>query len=392
MVAASASPCRLRQPIARPLLGGQRLASSARSRRPAPSSAAAGAAASGNALVAEQPPARARTAPYARARRRNAPAPSSRRPVTAGALVDPHAERRGAPAQPPGEPGRVDQGGAVAVPQPARYVGESTSARTCVARRAARRRGRAGRQLGAARSASSSTCCGAVATASSPVRSQVAVDAVLVDVSARCRQVLPARAVRAGRARRASARRRCRARGSGWPTQKPPLRPDAAQPQCPASSSTTSRSRVAAPWPAARSTARCSRRRRRPGRPSPAPRSAGSGLRPRAGRRASTAVARRVGQRPRAAAAVARATSGRRVGAASRPRRASTQDESAIRNIAVPITLTCGGMPRCAEPQTNIGKVTVLPALKFVMMKSSKDSEKLSSAARQDARAAPAAG
>ena len=47
----------------------------------------------------------------------------------------------------------------------------------------------------------------------------------------------------------------------------------------------------------------------------------------------------------------------------------------------MPTTLTCGGMPRCAEPHTNIGKVIVLPWLKFVTMKSSKDSEKLSSAA-----------
>ena len=45
------------------------------------------------------------------------------------------------------------------------------------------------------------------------------------------------------------------------------------------------------------------------------------------------------------------------------------------------MTLTCGGMPRCAAPQTNIGNVTSLPALKFVMMKSSNDSENASSAA-----------
>ena len=47
----------------------------------------------------------------------------------------------------------------------------------------------------------------------------------------------------------------------------------------------------------------------------------------------------------------------------------------------MPITLTCIGTPRCATPQTNIGKVVVVPALRLVMMKSSKDSEKLSSAA-----------
>ena len=54
---------------------------------------------------------------------------------------------------------------------------------------------------------------------------------------------------------------------------------------------------------------------------------------------------------------------------------------SATRNITVPTTFTCCGMPRCAAPHTNIGKVIVLPWLKFVTMKSSNDSEKLSSAA-----------
>ncbi len=38
-------------------------------------------------------------------------------------------------------------------------------------------------------------------------------------------------------------------------------------------------------------------------------------------------------------------------------------------------------MPRCAEPQTNIGNVIVLPWLKFVTMKSSNESENASSAA-----------
>ena len=49
--------------------------------------------------------------------------------------------------------------------------------------------------------------------------------------------------------------------------------------------------------------------------------------------------------------------------------------------MVVPTTLTCGGMPRCAAPQTYIGNVIVLPWLKLVTMKSSNDSEKLSSAA-----------
>ncbi len=50
-------------------------------------------------------------------------------------------------------------------------------------------------------------------------------------------------------------------------------------------------------------------------------------------------------------------------------------------NISVPMTLTCMGTPRWATPQTYIGNVVVVPALRLVMMKSSKDSEKLSSAA-----------
>ena len=44
------------------------------------------------------------------------------------------------------------------------------------------------------------------------------------------------------------------------------------------------------------------------------------------------------------------------------------------------MTLIWTGVPRCADPQTNMGKVTVEPALKLVMMKSSKDSAKDSSA------------
>ena len=49
--------------------------------------------------------------------------------------------------------------------------------------------------------------------------------------------------------------------------------------------------------------------------------------------------------------------------------------------MIVPITFICAGMPRCEAPQTYIGKVTCWPALRLVMMKSSKDNEKLSRAA-----------
>ena len=45
------------------------------------------------------------------------------------------------------------------------------------------------------------------------------------------------------------------------------------------------------------------------------------------------------------------------------------------------MTFACGGMPRAAETYTNFGNVVTLPELKFVMMKSSKDSANASSAA-----------
>ncbi len=51
------------------------------------------------------------------------------------------------------------------------------------------------------------------------------------------------------------------------------------------------------------------------------------------------------------------------------------------RNITVPTTLTCIGTPRWATPHTYMGKVVVVPALRLVTMKSSNESEKLSSAA-----------
>src|SRR3954451_3426281 len=66
--------------------------------------------------------------------------------------------------------------------------------------------------------------------------------------------------------------------------------------------------------------------------------------------------------------------------ARSRPENVATSViRSADMNISDPTTLTCGGMPRCAAPQTYMGNVTVLPELKLVMMKSSKDREKASS-------------
>ena len=52
----------------------------------------------------------------------------------------------------------------------------------------------------------------------------------------------------------------------------------------------------------------------------------------------------------------------------------------------MPTTLTCIGTPRWATPQTYIGNVVVWPALRLVMMKSSKDSEKRQQRGAQDAR------
>ena len=54
---------------------------------------------------------------------------------------------------------------------------------------------------------------------------------------------------------------------------------------------------------------------------------------------------------------------------------------SAMKNIALPITFASGGIPRADETQTNFGKVLTIPELKLVIMKSSKESEKASSAA-----------
>src|SRR5690606_2901108 len=53
----------------------------------------------------------------------------------------------------------------------------------------------------------------------------------------------------------------------------------------------------------------------------------------------------------------------------------------AMTKTAVPTTFTSRGMPRWAEPQTNIGNVTLVPELKLVMMKSSNDSDNDNSAA-----------
>ena len=52
-------------------------------------------------------------------------------------------------------------------------------------------------------------------------------------------------------------------------------------------------------------------------------------------------------------------------------------------NIEEPITFACGGIPFCAAVQTNLGKVSTVPELKLVMMKSSKE--------RLNARSAAAA-
>src|SRR5581483_11557917 len=55
--------------------------------------------------------------------------------------------------------------------------------------------------------------------------------------------------------------------------------------------------------------------------------------------------------------------------------------------IALPITLTCGGAPIRAAPQTNSGNVTSEPELKYVTTKSSTETAKQSSSAARIAGA-----
>ena len=57
------------------------------------------------------------------------------------------------------------------------------------------------------------------------------------------------------------------------------------------------------------------------------------------------------------------------------------------KKIAEPITLTCGGAATRAAPQTKSGNVTVVPALKLVITKSSTESAKTSSPAASTAGA-----
>ena len=59
----------------------------------------------------------------------------------------------------------------------------------------------------------------------------------------------------------------------------------------------------------------------------------------------------------------------------------SSISASVTKKIIVAIMLTCGGIATRAAPQTNSGNVTVEPALKFVITKSSTDSANASSAA-----------
>ena len=53
----------------------------------------------------------------------------------------------------------------------------------------------------------------------------------------------------------------------------------------------------------------------------------------------------------------------------------------AMRNIIVPMTFAWAGTPLMEDIQTNFGNVVIVPELKLVMMKSSKESEKARSAA-----------
>ena len=211
--------------------------SSARSRRPAPSSAAAGAAATGTRWC-RAAPGGARTSPSRRCARARRPAWSSSAGGR-GALVDPHARRRGPPAAAPRPAGPARPGRCRRAPTARRGTSGSRPPRAPASRSSSSTSCPAARSS-AARSASSSASCGAVATLSSPVSSQRAVDAVPPYGLGDAAQVLGAEPVQLGQLVGPALERRCRTRGSGWPTRSPPLRPLAWSPQWPASSSTTS--------------------------------------------------------------------------------------------------------------------------------------------------------
>ena len=49
----------------------------------------------------------------------------------------------------------------------------------------------------------------------------------------------------------------------------------------------------------------------------------------------------------------------------------------ASKNMAVPMTFACAGTPLIDEIQMNFGNVVMVPELKLVMMKSSKERERL---------------
>ena len=97
--------------------------------------------------------------------------------------------------------------------------------------------------------------------------------------------------------------------------------------------------------------------------------------------RRSPATRPRLRLPPRPPVCGSRALDARRRLRTSPPTTISTETSS----ITVPTTLICIGMVLRETPQTYIGNVVVLPAFRLVMMKSSNDSEKLSSAAPQDA-------
>ena len=258
-----------RRPAARP----RAARSSARSRRPARSSAAAGSAATGTRWC--------RAAPAARGprpcgvRRCTAPVvPSSRRRLRA--LVDPHARRRARPGAAPTPAGPARPWRCVSGSHsPARYVGESTSARTAASSSRTTSCPAAGRAT-AAGSASSSAWCGALATLSSPVSSQAQSMPWRRTMSRDAAQVLGAQPVEDGDLRRPAldavgvavgqaGGREAAVAAAGLVAAVPGLQQHHVD--------ATGR----APWRAGRPTAPCSRRRPRPGPRDSGPRSAGSG-------------------------------------------------------------------------------------------------------------------
>ena len=365
-------PCRSAQPIDARCAGGERLGHQRVVVDRHRSSAAAGAAAAGRRWW----PARRRRGlhaarPWCVRRPRTRPARSADH---GRVLVDPHAGPDAGAAQPPGQPGRVEHRD-VRVVHPAE-VGRRVDLGAHLVR------GRAGR---------ASCPCARASSYSSRSRLQlvrldghrelagaleVAVDAVLVHRGADRVQVLPAQslsssAISSGQRADpvAEARGSARPRRSRRCARTPPSRrcrpPPAARP-----------ARDRAPWRAAPSTARSSRRRRPAGRRCRPRQVAGAGS---GSGRSGPSSQYGVGAGPGAATATTSQADRRRppppvvLGAQHQQQR--DHEHRRADDVDLRRDAALGGAPDVHREGDRVA------GLKFVMMKSSNDSEKPSSAA-----------